>query len=219
VPAANEETQEPICSKHSALEVCEFAFREVTQAPLHLADEEFDRDALAGHLKGCAACTRWYRNALRTYQRLKLEGKLPSRNEPPVERPAVRQKQAASSLGFHVYRVEPRGAGLNALVLTLTCRQTSLVSPANPRGWEGTLKYLSRAVDPAGNDPDLLRPYDEHLVTLRIRPGEGEPIIRQTRLGLDDSGNLVSTPCPLAEIDPEAIAAVSLLSWKKAGQL
>jgi hypothetical protein len=221
------DSQASTCRKLTALEVCEFAYREVMQTPLNLSDAEFDHAAIKAHLEetACEVCLRWYRNARRTYRRLQLAGKPSVRsNEAPIERRVVAVRQSATCRGktgspenffFLLDKVE-NGSQLNALNLTLDCRRTNVITPANPSGWEVTLQYYSREKDASGNDPVLLQQFDDCRVTVKILPQAGEPIIRETQLRLDEDGNLVSPPCSLAGIDPARIAAIALLSWNKA---
>ncbi len=238
----SQDSAKPTCAKAvSPLEVCEAAYREVTGKPLHLPDGKFDHEAIRTHVvaEDCPPCKRWYRNALRTYRGLQLAGKLPSpadeagdnpvpllvpAGEPlfpdSVERPVFDVSMSATSKGHVVGQVEPVGppGTLGALTLTLEC-QWAGSTPASPAGWEFTLIHYSTRNNPAGNDPALLREFDNCLVTVKVCPKSGKPLVRETRLGLDEGGNLVSSPCSLAWIEPSQIAALALLSCQKASSL
>ena len=110
-----------------------------------------------------------------------------------------------------LYRVAPaeKATGLNLLPLNLECNRTS------PTSWEITLLHYSRENDPAGSDKEELKKYDDYLLTLQIKSSQEDSLNWQTRLGIDDKGNLISPPYSLGQLDPNDIVSVVLVSWKK----
>jgi len=211
----------PDCKVCSFLEVCEVAFREVANAQLSLSDKEFDLPRVKNHLfaEKCPVCLRCYRNAKRAYARLQ-HGGLPSPRvflssrevvvPEAVERPVVKT-MAAKEPGEVHYRVPavPNGSGLNALAAELACYRT----PA--AGFEITLVHHPRDIDADGNDLEVLRQFDDYLLTLQVNLKGGRSLPWQPRLGIDDQGSLVSSPFSLREVDPTEIISLQLVSWKK----
>ena len=202
----HEEKQGTTCKrKISPLHLSELAHRDVTGKTLHLSDAEFDSATIRAHLleEGCEPCRRWFRNARRTYRRLQLAGKAPLRSDTTEPGPTPR---------LVVLLIQPleRAGGSNALRLPLDCRYTR----TNSSGWEITLVHLSKRTGPAENDPALLQKFDNCRVTVKIVPHQGEPLLRQMALHLDANGDLVSSPCALAGLEPRQIASIVLQGSK-----
>jgi hypothetical protein len=218
------------------LEICDQAHREVTGQPLCPDQPDARAEEVRRHIDQatCPDCLRWFRNALRAYQKLAAPAPrrpvLAVRSVPaplarphlgPRERPAKNVTLAAGGEpNKHVVQeVEPvpGGAGLDALALSLDWHRSSeSPAPDGPRWWLA-LKFTAKDADP--NHERQLRELDGHLLTFTLRAFAGaETTSVEARLGLDQDGRLVSTPKPLP-IGPREQALVGLQLRDKVGGL